>query len=386
MGRILLLAAVFIGLGAVSIWTIYNPSKIEDTFAGNLHTQFALENVDQVQRIFMVDRQGRQALVERVKDLHWTYTNKETGKKFRANPSAVNMLLKTIQKIRTREPINKAAIDNAVKSLASKSTKVEIYDKDKNQLRVYYIGATTGGGTGNFAIMEGSDQPYVAYIPNFQGTIDNRFITSEADWRDKAIFRVDMDEFEFAQVEYQDPIQYAESFKISKTNNGLFNVEPLSEDVTKYDMSFVNQDNASTYVEDFNMVGAEKILYNKEVRDSIITTTPFAVVTYKTTAHNEPQVFRMYSLYNPNADRGDGNVGHRQKIQRYFVDIDEDNFFLAQHLVIRKVLWGYNFFFQKEAVKLVEDEAVSKQHFPEKKEEEREERERRKKEREKENQ
>lgn len=378
MGRILLLAAVFIGLGAVSIWTIYNPSKVEDTFAGNLHTQFALENVDQIQRVFMVDREGNQALVERVKDLHWTYTNKKTGKKFRANPSAVNMLLKTIQKIRTREPINKAAMDNAVKSLASKSTKVEIYDENKNKLRVYYIGATTGGGTGNFAIMEGSDQPYVTYIPNFQGTIDNRYITSEEDWRDKAIFRVDADDFEFAQVEYQDPIQHAESFKISKAGNGLFNIEPLNEETTKYDMSFVNQDNASTYVEDFDIVGAEKILYDKAARDSIITTTPFAVVTYKTIHHNEPQVFRMYSLYNPNADRGDGNVGHRQKIQRYFVDIDEDNFFLAQHIVIRKILWGYNFFFQKEAVKLVEDEAVSKQHFPENKEQEREEKEKRK--------
>ena len=35
----------------------------------------------------------------------------------------------------------------------------------------------------------------------------------------------------------------------------------------------------------------------------------------------------------------------------YFVDIDEDNFFLAQHLVIRKLLWGYRFFFQKEALR-----------------------------------
>ena len=122
----------------------------------------------------------------------------------------------------------------------------------------------------------------------------------------------------------------------------------------------------------------EKILYDKSLRDSIITTSPFAIISYKADYHQEAQVFRIYSLFNPNADRGDGQAGHRQKIQRYFIDIDEDNFFLGQHLVIRKILWGYSFFFQKGAVQLIEDEAVTKRTFPDNKEQEREERAKRK--------
>lgn len=374
MGKNILLAVIFCGLGAFALWKIQNPSKVEDTYASNLHTQFALQDVNQVQRVFLTDRDGNQALVERVEELHWTYTNKVTGKKYRANPSAIFMLLETIQKVRTREPINKAAMDHAVKSLAAQATKVEIYDKDKNKLRVYYIGPMTGGATGNLIIMEGSEQPYVAYIPNFQGTISNRYITTEKDWRDKAIFRTEPEKLEFVQVEYQDPTQHAESFRITRLGTQKFKVEPVSASATAFPVDKVNQDNANTYIEDFDIVAAEMIIFNKEHRDSIITSTPFAVVTYKANYHNEPQVFRIYSLYNPNADRGDGNPGHRQKIQRYFVDIDEDNFFLAQHLVIRKLLWGYRFFFQKEAVILLEDEVQSKTRFEENKEQELEER------------
>ncbi len=386
MLRIIILAIVFLGLGSLTIWTIQNKSKVSDSFVESLHTHFAIEDIDQVQRIFMVDRTGKQALVERIEGLKWTYTNKVSGKQYLANSNAVFSLLETLKKVRVREPVGKPAINNAVKSIAMESTKVEIYGKNKKILKVYYVGAMTNGGTGNFMIMEGSETPYVSYIPNFQGTIGTRFITTEEDWRDKAVFRTDKESLEYVQVKYLAPSQKKESFRITKTSADKFEVTSPDPSVTPYDQSIVNNDNASTYFEDFDVLSAEKIIYNKKKRDSIISTTPFAIVSYKANYHNEAQTFRLYSVYNPDADRGDGMAGHRQKIQRYFIDIDEDNFFLGQHLVIRKILWGYTFFFQKDAVKLLEDEAMSKKSFPDNKEEIREERRKRKEEKAKENQ
>lgn len=374
MGRIIALLALFLALGAFTFWKINNPGTVKDTYSEEPHTMFAFADINQVDRVFLTDRLGNEALVERVEDLNWTYTNKVTGKKYRANPSAVYMLLETIKKVRAREPVNKAAMDNAVKSLSAKATKVEVYDKEKNKLRVYYVGPMTNGGTGNLMIMEGSNQPYVGYIPNFQGTIDTRFITTEKDWRDKAIFRNDVEKLEFVQVEYPAAIQKSQSFKLSKSSAGEFTVAPLDPTAPVYPQGQVNQDNAETYFDDFDVVAAEKIIdkENKYVRDSIITTTPFAIVTYKASYHNEPQILRVYSLYNPNADRGDGEAGHRQKIQRYFVDIDEDNFFLGQHMVLRSMFWGYDFFFQRQAVILDEDEAEMTKSFPDNKDEIRE--------------
>lgn len=371
MGRTIVLIALFCGLGTFAFWKLNNPTTVKDTYAENLHTMFAFHDIDQIDRIFLADKSGNQALLERVEDLNWTYTNKVSGKKYRANPSAIYTLLQTVRKIRTREPVNKAAMGHAIKSLATKATKVEIYDKDKNKLRVYYVGAMAGGGTGNLIIQENAEQPYIGYIPNFQGTIDTRFITTELNWRDKAIFRNDVEQLEFVQVEYQAPSQRSQSFKVSKLPSGKFTVDPLDSSTPAYAQDLVNQDNASTYFDDFDVIAAERIIDDKSLRDSIIISTPFAIVTYKAAYHNEPQTFRLYSLYNPTADRGDGDAGHRQKIQRYFIDIDEDNFFLGQHIVIRSMLWGYGFFFQKEAVELREDEASTKRSFPENKEQER---------------
>lgn len=378
MNRTIALFITFIALGTASYYIYTNNNKETDSFASNIHTYFAVDAVEDVERVFMVDRTGNQALIEKVDQESWSYTNKETGKKYAANKSAIYSLLETIKKVRVREPVGKPALDNAVKSLAAHSTKVEIYGKNKQKLKVYYVGAMTSGGTGNYMIMEGSEKPYISYIPNFQGTIGTRFITTEEDWRDKAVFRTNKENLEFIKVEYQDPIQTKESFKVTKSGN-RYTVEPTDPAVEAYDQSLINQDNADTYFDDFDVVAAEKILYDKSLRDSIITTTPFAIVTYKADYHQQPQVFRLYSLYNPNADRGDGLAGHRQKIQRYFIDIDEDNFFLGQHLVIRKILWGYSFFFQRDAVQLVEDEAVTKKSFPDDKEGERAAREAKKK-------
>ncbi len=375
MGRIIALVLLLGGLSAVTFFTINNNKGIKDTYSENTHSMFAWEDVAQIDRIFLADRAGRQILLQREKgDLNWSFENKKTGKQYRANPSAMFMLLKTIHDIRVREPINKAALDNSVKSLASKSTKVELYDKAGNKLRVYYVGAMTNGATGNLVVMQDSDQPYVGYIPNFQGTIDTRYITLEKDLRDKAFLRVDPKDIEFVQVDYKDPIQQSQSFRIDQKGQGKYEVSPVYESTTARPVSDLNQANAETFFEDFDVIAAEKIIYDKMQRDTVITSTPFAVVTYKATYHNEPQVFRIYSVYNPTADRGDGDPGHRQKIQRYFVDIDEDNFFLTQHMVMRSLYWGHDFFFQNAPVVLEEDEATMKGSFPDNKEAIREER------------
>jgi hypothetical protein len=378
MNKTIALFFLFVALGLAAFYTLNNNRKNPDSFASNIHTYFAIDAIDDIERVFMVDRSGNQALVEKIDAERWSYTNKVSGKKYAANKSAIFGLLETIRKVRVREPVGQPALKNAVKSLSHYSTKVEVYGKNKKKLKVYYVGAMTSGGTGNYMIMEGSEKPYISYIPNFQGTIGTRFITTEEDWRDKAIFRTNKDALEFVQVEYQNPKQYQESFKVSKLASNQYQVDALDPQRTAIDQRLVNQDNADTYFDDFDVVAAEKILYDKTLRDSIITTTPFAIVSYKADYHQEAQVFRIYSLYNPNADRGDGQAGHRQKIQRYFVDIDEDNFFLGQHLVLRKILWGYRFFFQEEAVQLIEDEAVTKRTFPDNKEQEREERAKRK--------
>lgn len=371
MYKIILMVLVLAGLSFFTYQTLQNNST-KDSFELNPHTQFAIKDINTISKVFLADRSGKQALVEKISDDQWKYTNKSTGQNYIANPSAINSLLQTLVKIRTREPVSKAAEENVIKSIAAKSTKVEIYDDQNNIIKVYYVGPMAGSATGNYMIMEGSEQAYVNYIPNFQGTVDTRYITTEEDWRDKAFVRTLKDELEFISIAYQDPSQSNESFKINIDAVGLASVEAIDPSTQTIGSRFINMDNVDTYLEDFETIFAEKILYNKPLRDSILTTRPFAIVRYKARYHNEAQTFRLYSLYNPKADRGDGQAGHRQKIQRYFVDINENNFFLAQHLVIRKILWGYSFFFKADKIDLEEDEAETIIKYPDNKELDRE--------------
>lgn len=367
MRNLLVLALLFVVLGGVTWWQLQENTDQKDTYANSKHTMFAVEDVDQVHKVFIADRAGHQALLERVEGLHWTYTNKATGKTYRANPGAVHTLLQTINRLRVRQAVNKAAIDNAVRSLAARSTKVEIYNKEGEAIRVYYVGSMVSGGTGNHIIMQDAEQPYVGYLPRFQGTIDTRYILDEASWRDKAFIRLDPKDLEFVQVAYQAPNQRSASFRVNRKGRNNYEVLPTDPSIEAHPMDQLNQANVETFIEDFDIIAAEMLIQDKQQRDTVITTQPFAVITYKANYHNEPQVIRVYAVVNPYADRGDGLPGHRQKIQRYFVDIDEDNFFLAQHLVMRTLFWNYNYFFQDEAVQLVEDEAETVARFPDNK-------------------
>lgn len=360
-----ILLALFLVLGGTAYWLVTKNKPIEDTFAANPLTQFAVQDINQIKRIFLTDRLGNQALVERVSDLNWIYTNKVTGMQYRANPNIVYTLLQTLQRVRVRQAVSKAGEANAVKALASQGIKVEVYDQNDTKIRVFNVGAMTDGATGNFINMDGSEKIYVAYIPNNPGTIDTRFVTQEQNWRDKAVLRNEVNAIEFVEMQYHAPSQKPFSFRVDRLGGEQVSVKPLDGSSPKYTQEQVNQSNALTYLESYDVVSAERILYNKRLRDSIILQPAFATLRYKASYHNEPQEVRIYSLYNPNADRGDGEVGHRQKIQRYFIDIDKDNFFLAQHIVLRDLFWSYDYFFQQGAVELLEDEAQVKEAFQE---------------------
>ncbi len=353
MNKNIILLAILLALGGFGFWKWSNHTT--DTFAKDIHTQFAYEHVEQLGRIFIADRNNNQALLEK-KDGSWYYTNKATGKTYLANPTVVATLLETIKNIRTRGAVAAPAVDNVVNSMAANSKKVELYDESGNRVRTYYVGTPALNGQGTHMMMEGAERPYIVYYPNWVGTLDTRFTLNEKTLRSRYIFKTNPQTIEFVQVEYTAPSQVPYSFRVVRKNGDNFDVQPLSGKTQK--LTTLNQANVLTYINGFDEAWAELIIDDKTTRDTTIIRQPFATITYKTTADDAPKAFKLYSINNPTADRGDGDPGHRQKIQRYYVDIDAENFLLAQHLVIRKVLWGYPYFFQKDAVVLEEDEEV----------------------------
>jgi hypothetical protein len=345
-----LLAAIVlvILLVAVAFFYFYR-NTYKDTFASVEFTQFAVEKPREVlKRIFLADRENNLALLEKQKDGSWTYTNKTSGKKYNANPNAINNLLETIEKVRVRNRVPNPSIKTVLRGIGTIGIKVELYDIDERKIRTYYIGGPADGGQGTFAVVEGSEIPYVLNIPGFNGTIDTRFTAKEAALRDRAIVRHNSKDLESMQVEYFSPEQRPYSFKLELANKTM--VKPLYA-TKELGENRLRKDYVDIYLSDFNVLASEMIIYDKKVRDSIIKMPPFAKVTYKYKGKEKKNELTLYPVINPSYDRGDGQQGNRQKLLRYYVDIDEDNFFLTQDIVMQKLLRPYEYFFDNQTVK-----------------------------------
>lgn len=351
MKKVITLSVVLLALVATTIWWMRAP---RDTFANDIETQFAYEHISQIQRIFISDWGTNQAeLIRQPDGSSWLYVNKATGRTFPARPDAMRSLLESIEKIRVRMKVADAAAPNVIKSMTGTSRKIQLFDAQGNILRSYSVGGPAERGEGTFMLMDGATRPCVTYIPGWVGSVHTRFIVTEALWRDKALFRLNPNDVEQVQVEYQDPLQMQHSFRINKKGEKNYDVLPVSSVTNVIGNDKQNKDNVLTYMDDFNSVVAEVIVYDKKIRDSVIVQKTFATVQYKTKSDTALHQFKLYPMFNPGANRGDGRPGVRQQIERYYVDAgNEDNFYVVQHPVIQKILWGYSYFFQAEKVTL----------------------------------
>ena len=63
------------------------------------------------------------------------------------------------------------------------------------------MGNATKDSSGTFMLKEGSDQPYIVYIPGFRGYISTRFTADPEDWRDHVIFNNSMADIQSLIIE-----------------------------------------------------------------------------------------------------------------------------------------------------------------------------------------
>ncbi len=218
MKRTLLLAALFLALGA-GAWYALQYRKTKNTgSAVSWDMDFAVKNPDEIGKIFLADRKGQTATLERQKD-HWTYNGKD-----RARPTAINLLLETIQNVNVWYIPPVASEQTMVKSLAAEGIKVELYGKDGKRLKTYYVGGVTNDEKGTYFMMEGAEQPYVVHVPSFIGQLRLHYGLGDDYWRDRTVYQEDPEAIQMVSVEY--PQQKSESFKVEK-DGSAYTVKPF---------------------------------------------------------------------------------------------------------------------------------------------------------------
>jgi hypothetical protein len=113
--------------------------------------------------------------------------------KLEAREDAVNLMLKTFNRIRIRGNVSDSSRDNMLKLLASSSKRVEIFTGGDEPAKIWYVGIPTPDHTGTLMLLEipgigRSEEPYIVHMEGFTGFLSTRFFTNEMEWRYTGIF------------------------------------------------------------------------------------------------------------------------------------------------------------------------------------------------------
>lgn len=329
---ILLIAVVVLGLGAFFALR-EQPQGPASSMVG-ADRDFAVDT-NTVYKIFLADRNGGTTTLERAED-GWIYNGE-----YPARPDAMDNLLQAIHTVQMKFKPTNAAVPYMVKNLSTEGIKVELYGKQNDLLKTYYIGGATNDERGTYIIMEGAEQPYVASLPNWEGNIRFRYNLSGDDWRDRTIFGSQVEEIASVSVEY--PKQQNKSFRLQ--------VDEIDYEVTPYYplTPVINRPLKTGMVErflnGFSNIQAVNYANRQTGRDSIEQLVPFVVIklTEKDGDEYSLKLFPRYkeALMDPKT----GVVTAPQEVESYFGLLGTNDFMTVQDGVIRKVLWSYEFFF-----------------------------------------
>jgi hypothetical protein len=182
-----ILLLVLAGL-AIAAGVVYFQSHTS-TIADEPLTDFAIEDTAKVNKVVITDHLGKVATLERVPgERLWKLNGK-----LEAREDAVNLMLKTFNRIRIRGNVSDSSRDNMLKLLASSSKRVEIFTGGDEPAKIWYVGIPTPDHTGTLMLLEipgigRSEEPYIVHMEGFTGFLSTRFFTNEMEWRYTGIF------------------------------------------------------------------------------------------------------------------------------------------------------------------------------------------------------
>ncbi len=291
-----------------------------------------VEDRDDIHRIFIADREGGTADIRRRDGNYWIYNDK-----FNANPNVLANVLDAVTRIRLQSRPAQSMIPNMIKTLSTKSTKVELYDKNDKVLKSFYVGGVTPNELGTFMILEGSDNPYIMEIPYAHVSLKQRFFTGDHKWRDKTLVEYNPKDILSVSAEY--PKRKNKSFKLAK-NKESWKVEPFYPTTRKIEKE-INSDLVESYLKGFKKVGAENFESRPKFIKRETNQREFCILTilHRDGTEEEIHFFPIQTYENDDKTKP-------EPVVRYLAVNSKKDFYLTQHLVFQDLFWAYEFFFE----------------------------------------
>jgi hypothetical protein len=338
-----LLITVLLGLTALAIYVFFkkkNPSTVD-----NSSRDFKIKDTAAVTKIFMADKDGNKATIERTKT-GWVVNNK-----FPCRPDAILNLFEVVRNIEVKMPVAKEAKPNVIRLMAAGAIKVEIYE-GSDLTKQYYIGHETPESEGSYILLtdvesgKNYDEPFVGFIPGFKGYLAPRFITNENDWRDRVVFNYTPPQLKQIKLIYNETRDSSFSIDVNSTTN--FVLKDYKGEVKIFSQTKMKQ-----YLAYFQNISYEGLITNKDKRleDSLKTVKPFITINI-IGKNNQSLNYNFYHkppLVDPDSEL---DIDYKYDPDRLFLKFNNDKeLALAQYFVFGKFFISTTYFFDNSPVK-----------------------------------
>jgi hypothetical protein len=296
MKRSWIIIGLVIALAGLAFW-LHNKSSRE-----TINNPFLVSDTSKVTKLFLADKNNNTILISRNSSRGWRINDSLMPIK-----ENIDLVLSTLSNIQIKYPVSKSASNTAIKRLATKHVKVEVYGEKalveifgvplfekERLLNVFYVGGPTTDNLGTIMKAEQEDQLYVTYLAGFKGYLTERFSPMVADWQSHLIFTYQVSDLESVRLDF--PMNITESYEIINKHNRTFTLTRLYDNTSLpiFDTLRVMESLAA-----FNRINYEALLdgMEKDVIDSLLSSKPLRVLTLKTT-NGKQHILKMYRRAN----------------------------------------------------------------------------------------
>jgi hypothetical protein len=213
---IIILIVLVLAIIAVVLYQMNTTSTIKSE-----ESAFAVEDTSLVTKIFIADKNNNSVTLSREGSGQWLVNGR-----YLAHDVKVASMLSTLHNLSVRAPAPLTSRNSVITRMAGIAKKVEIYEYapgfnlfgliktgwKERPVKTYYIGDQTPDNQGTYMLMEGTDSPYIVYIPGFRGFVSARYSPFPTEWRDHTVFKTRFKDIASVEIEY--PYEPEKSFRV----------------------------------------------------------------------------------------------------------------------------------------------------------------------------
>ena len=305
---------------------------------GQKDNDFAVKDTGNITKIFIANKNNQSVTLTRISKGQWMVNNR-----FIVRPDCINTLLYTINMVTMKTVIDPHAWGGVLKNLSTSAVKVEIYEGD-NRVKVYYVGGETSDELGTYMLLanpkteENYEQPYITYIPGFDGYLTTRYFIKEEDWRDRIILQYYPYDLKSVSMLYPGADS---SFRITIAGRNQFMLDnPLTKrKAATFDTIAVKQ-----YLTYYQSISWE-VTAPTTKEDSIVHSPPLAVMQVEDVKGKITTV-KLFHRWATDNQREKYGIDYKFDPDRMFALVNDKDFVLVQYFVFGKIMQPAGYFFR----------------------------------------